>query len=78
VIFGFAAACTGALYEVEVYVVGGNLVDLEAGVYHFSPAEFALRRLPEVPLGEMRRCGVLFVLRSPRCLGSHFLNKYLH
>src|SRR6266446_9904285 len=40
-----AAACTGALYEVELYVVCRNLVDLEAGVYHFSPAEFALRRL---------------------------------
>src|SRR6266851_999236 len=40
-----AAACTGALYEVEVYFVCGNLVDLEAGVYHFAPAEFALRRL---------------------------------
>src|SRR6266705_2558946 len=40
-----AAACTGALYEVEVYVVCGNLVDLEAGVYHFAPPEFALRRL---------------------------------
>jgi SagB-type dehydrogenase family enzyme len=40
-----AAACTGALYEVELYVVCGNLVGLEAGVYHFSPAEFALRRL---------------------------------
>jgi SagB-type dehydrogenase family enzyme len=40
-----AAACTGALYEVELYVVCGNLVDLDAGVYHFSPAEFALRRL---------------------------------
>jgi SagB-type dehydrogenase family enzyme len=40
-----AAACTGALYEVDVYVVCGNLVDLEAGVYHFAPAEFALRRL---------------------------------
>jgi SagB-type dehydrogenase family enzyme len=40
-----AAACTGALYEVEVYVVCGDLVDLEAGVYHFAPAEFALRRL---------------------------------
>jgi len=40
-----AAACTGALYEVELYVVCGNLVDLEAGVYHFSPAEFTLRRL---------------------------------
>lgn len=40
-----AAACTGALYEVELYVACGDLVDLEAGVYHFSPAEFALRRL---------------------------------
>src|SRR6266513_3054765 len=40
-----AAACTGALYEVEVYVVCGNLIDWEAGVYHFAPAEFALRRL---------------------------------
>jgi hypothetical protein len=40
-----AAACTGALYEVELYVVCGNLADLEAGVYHFSPAEFALRKL---------------------------------
>ena len=40
-----AAACTGALYEVELYVVCGNLVHLEAGVYHFSPAEFSLRRL---------------------------------
>ena len=40
-----AAACTGALYEVELYVVCGNLVDLEAGVYHFAPAEFALCRL---------------------------------
>jgi SagB-type dehydrogenase family enzyme len=40
-----AAACTGALYEVELYVVCGNLADLEAGLYHFSPAEFALRKL---------------------------------
>jgi SagB-type dehydrogenase family enzyme len=40
-----AAACTGALYEVELYAVCGKLVDLEAGVYHFAPAEFALRRL---------------------------------
>ena len=40
-----AAACTGALYEVELYVVCGTLADLEAGVYHFSPAEFALRKL---------------------------------
>jgi SagB-type dehydrogenase family enzyme len=40
-----AAACTGALYEVELYLVCGDLGDLEAGVYHFAPAEFGLRRL---------------------------------
>jgi SagB-type dehydrogenase family enzyme len=40
-----AAACTGALYEVELSVVCSNLADLEAGVYHFAPADFALRRL---------------------------------
>jgi SagB-type dehydrogenase family enzyme len=40
-----AAACTGALYEVELYLVCGDLVDLEAGVYHFAAAEFGLRPL---------------------------------
>lgn len=40
-----AAACTGALYEVELYLVCGDLNNLEAGVYHFAPAEFGLRRL---------------------------------
>src|SRR5579863_3820269 len=30
-----AAACTGALYEIELYVVSGALKDLQAGVYHF-------------------------------------------
>ena len=40
-----AAACTGALYEVELYLVCGDLADLQAGVYHFAAAEFALRQL---------------------------------
>jgi SagB-type dehydrogenase family enzyme len=40
-----AAACTGALYEVELYLVCGDLTNLEAGVYHFAPAEFGLRKL---------------------------------
>src|SRR5216683_1943515 len=40
-----AAACTGALYEVELYLVCGELGSLEAGVYHFGPAEFGLRKL---------------------------------
>jgi SagB-type dehydrogenase family enzyme len=40
-----AAACTGALYEIELYVVTGDLPGLHAGVYHFSPAEVSLRLL---------------------------------
>jgi SagB-type dehydrogenase family enzyme len=40
-----AAACTGALYHIELYLVCGDLPDLEAGVYHFGPGDFALRRL---------------------------------
>ncbi|HVP42031.1 MAG TPA: SagB/ThcOx family dehydrogenase [Terriglobales bacterium] len=40
-----AAACTGALYEIELYVVCDDLPGLEAGVYHFGPADVALRRL---------------------------------
>jgi SagB-type dehydrogenase family enzyme len=40
-----AAACTGALYEVELYMVCGDLTNLEASVYHFAPDEFGLRRL---------------------------------
>jgi len=40
-----AAACTGALYHIDLYVVCGGLADLEAGVYHFAPDDFALRML---------------------------------
>ena len=40
-----AAACTGALYHIDLYVVCGELTDLDAGVYHFSPQDFSLRRL---------------------------------
>lgn len=40
-----AAACTGALYEIELYLVCRELRDLQAGVYHFGVAEFGLRQL---------------------------------
>ena len=40
-----AAACTGALYEIELYVVCADLPDLAAGIYHFHPGDMALRRL---------------------------------
>src|SRR5438445_861251 len=42
-----AAACTGALYEIELYIVTGDLPHLDAGVYHFNPAEVSLRILRE-------------------------------
>src|ERR1022692_3350900 len=47
-----AAACTGALYEIELYVVTGDLAGLDAGVYHFNPAEVSLRLLRK---GDFRR-----------------------
>jgi SagB-type dehydrogenase family enzyme len=40
-----AAACTGARYEFELYLVCGNLPGLDAGVYHFGVQDFSLRRL---------------------------------
>ena len=40
-----AAACTGALYEIELYVVCADLPGLAAGVYHFNPGDMALRCL---------------------------------
>src|SRR5579864_9048044 len=40
-----AAACTGALYEIELYIVTGDLPGLDAGVYHFNPADASLRCL---------------------------------
>ena len=40
-----AAPSTGALYQTEVYVAVGAVAGLEAGLYHFCPGDFALRRL---------------------------------
>ena len=40
-----AAACTGALYEIELYIVCSDLPNLGAGVYHFNPADVSLRLL---------------------------------
>jgi SagB-type dehydrogenase family enzyme len=46
-----AAACAGALYPTEVYVICGDIDGLNAGVYHFNPGDFALRKLRE---GDLR------------------------
>jgi SagB-type dehydrogenase family enzyme len=47
-----AAACTGALYEIELYLACAALPDLEAGLYHFAANEFGLRQLRA---GDFRR-----------------------
>ena len=44
-IFFRAAACTGALYHIELYLVCKDFDGLEAGVYHFGPHDFSLRQL---------------------------------
>jgi SagB-type dehydrogenase family enzyme len=40
-----AAACTGALYHIDAYVVCSDVEGLAAGVHHFGPHDFALRTL---------------------------------
>ncbi|HEX3244676.1 MAG TPA: SagB/ThcOx family dehydrogenase, partial [Chloroflexota bacterium] len=40
-----AAACTGALYHIDVYLVAGPLDGLDPGVYQFGPQDGQLRRL---------------------------------
>jgi SagB-type dehydrogenase family enzyme len=44
--YGFrAAACTGALYHVELYLATADGPDLPAGLYHYGAHDPALRRL---------------------------------
>lgn len=40
-----AAACTGALYHIDLYLVVGNVDGLDPGVYHFDPQTNSLERL---------------------------------
>jgi SagB-type dehydrogenase family enzyme len=40
-----AAACTGNLHHIDLYLVAGDLTDLPAGVYQFAPHDLSLRRL---------------------------------
>ncbi len=77
-----AAACTGALYEFELYVVCGDLPDLEAGVYHFGPADFSLRLLRK---GDFRgvlteaTAGETAVTHAPLtivCAGTYWRNAW--
>jgi SagB-type dehydrogenase family enzyme len=77
-----AAACTGALYEIELYMACGHLPDLEAGLYHYTPAEFGLRRLRA---GDFRRVLVeataneISIVHAPAiliCTGTYWRNAW--
>ena len=50
-VFFRAAACTGALYEIELYVVCGDLPGLSAGVYHLVPQNLACDSCGRVTTG---------------------------
>ena len=58
-----AAANTGALYHIDLYVAAADIPGLEAGVYHFSPHDFALRRLRQ---GDYRKAFVHAAGDEPR------------
>jgi len=42
-----AAPATGALYPIEVYIINGDIPQLNAGVYHYNPLDFSLVHLRE-------------------------------
>jgi SagB-type dehydrogenase family enzyme len=62
-----AAACTGALYHIDLYLVTGPLSDLEPGVWHFGPHDFALRRLRA---GDHRRALIDATADEPAVAGA--------
>src|SRR5580658_9181444 len=62
-----AAACTGALYEIELYIVTGDLAGLDAGVYHFNPADVSLRLLRK---GDFRGNLAQATAREPAVVGA--------
>jgi SagB-type dehydrogenase family enzyme len=77
-----AAACTGALYEVELYLVTGDLKGLDAGVYHFNPADVSLRLLRKGDFrGNLARATSMepAVTRAPAiilCTGTYWRNAW--
>jgi SagB-type dehydrogenase family enzyme len=66
-IFFRAAACTGALYHIDVYVACAPLPDLDAGLYHFGPHDFALRRLRA---GDQRAALIAATADEPAVAGA--------
>ena len=77
-----AAACTGALYEIELYVVSSDLPGLGAGVYHFNPADVSLRLLRKGDFrGNLARATAMepAVAHAPAtiiCTGTYWRNAW--
>src|SRR6202171_3867456 len=77
-----AAACTGALYEIELYVVTGELKGLDASVYHFNPADVSLQPLRKGDFrGNLARATAMepAVARAPAtiiCTGTYWRNAW--
>ena len=77
-----AAACTGALYEIELYIVTGELAGVDAGVYHFNPADASLRLLRKGDFrGNLARATALepAVVGAPVtiiCTGTYWRNAW--
>jgi SagB-type dehydrogenase family enzyme len=77
-----AAACTGALYEIELYLVTGDLSGLDAGVYHFNPVDVSLRLLREGDFrGNLGHATAMepAVARAPAtiiCTGTYWRNAW--
>src|SRR5271167_55862 len=77
-----AAACTGALYQIELYVVAGDLPALDAGVYHFNPGDVSLRPLRKGNFrGNLAQATAMqpAVARAPAtiiCTGTYWRNAW--
>jgi len=77
-----AAACTGALYEIELYIVCGELPGLAAGVYHFGVAEFGLRQLragdyrPVLAVATANEASIVHAPLTIVCTGTYWRNAW--
>ena len=77
-----AAACTGALYEIELYVVTGGLPGLDDGVYHFNPADVSLRLLRRgnfrgnLAQATVMESGVAHAPATIICTGTYWRNAW--
>ncbi|MFQ5934433.1 MAG: SagB family peptide dehydrogenase, partial [Dehalococcoidia bacterium] len=77
-----AAACTGALYHIDLYLVCRDIPGLDAGVYHFAPNDFSLRQLrsgDHLPILVQATGGEESVARSPAvivCADTYWRNSW--